>query len=499
MSWWRGAVLYHVYVRSFADSNGDGIGDLPGLLGRLDHLVRLGVDGIWLSPTMPSPNADWGYDVSDYCAVHPELGTLADLDRLIAEAGRRGIRVLLDLVPNHTSDRHDWFAESRASRDSAKREWYIWADRPNNWLASFGGPAWTLDERTGQYYLHNFLPEQPDLNWWSDEVREAFDGILRFWFERGIVGFRIDVAHGIVKDRRLRDNPPALPNDPPQVRAHGQRSVYSANRPEVHEVLGRWRRLAEEYEPARLLLGETYVFEAARLADFYGELRLALNVPFLFAPLEADALARVVEETGRLLGPDACPLWCGSSHDAVRFPTRWCEGDPARVRCALVALLTLPGTALLYYGDEIGMPQVDVPRGRARDSAGGRDGSRTPMQWSPEAGAGFTEPGVEPWLPLGDARACNVAEQDGDADSTLTLCRDLIALRRGLTGPYERLPAPPGVWRYRRGPDAEVVLNLSARPARVETQGTIRLATGRGREGEQASVLALEPWEAVVL
>src|SRR5215210_9087958 len=273
-SWWRDGVLYQVYVRSFADSNGDGVGDLPGLTGRLDHLAWLGVEGIWLSPTMPSPNADWGYDVADYTDVDPELGTLADLDRLIAEAGRRKMRVLLDLVPNHTSDRHLWFLDARAARGSARREWYVWADPgaeggpPNGWTSVFDGPAWTLDRATGQYYLHQFLAEQPDLNWWNDEVREAFDEILRFWFGRGIAGFRIDVTHAIVKDAELRDDPAATDDDHPLVQARGLRQVFSMNRPEVHDVLKRWRRVAQAEDPERILVGETYVLELDRLIPF---------------------------------------------------------------------------------------------------------------------------------------------------------------------------------------------------------------------------------------
>src|SRR5919109_1036280 len=245
--WWRNGVLYQIYPRSFADSDGDGIGDLRGILARLDHLEWLGVDAIWLNPTMPSPNDDWGYDVADYCAVHPDLGTLEDLDALVAEAGRRGIRVLLDLVPNHTSDRHAWFQDALSGRDSRHRDFYVWADPadgggpPNNWISNFGGSAWTWHEPTGQYYLTQFLPTQPDLNWWSEEVREAFDDVLRFWFARGVAGFRIDVCHAIVKDRELRDDPEATADDHPLIQQRGLRQGNSMNRPELHDVLRRWR------------------------------------------------------------------------------------------------------------------------------------------------------------------------------------------------------------------------------------------------------------------
>ncbi|MGH9078998.1 MAG: alpha-amylase family glycosyl hydrolase, partial [Acidimicrobiales bacterium] len=273
--WWRSAVLYQIYPRSFRDSDGDGIGDLPGIIDRLDHLQWLGVGGVWLSPVTVSPNADWGYDVADFCAVDPAFGTLDDVDRLIAEAGRRGIRVLLDLVPNHTSEEHPWFVDARSGRDARHRQYYVWADPrpggsvPNNWVSSFGGPAWTLDEATGQYYLHNHLRQQPDLNWWDDEVRDAFDGIIGFWLDRGVAGFRIDVCNVIVKDARLRDNPPAQDTDPLDVRLFGQRPVYNSNRPEVHEVLRRWRRLVDGYQGG-LLLGETPVPELTTLAEYYG-------------------------------------------------------------------------------------------------------------------------------------------------------------------------------------------------------------------------------------
>jgi alpha-glucosidase len=253
--WWRSAVIYQIYPRSFADTDGDGVGDLRGIVERLDHLAWLGVDAVWLNPCFPSPNADWGYDVGDYTAIDPELGDGDVLDALVAEAGARGIRVVLDLVPNHTSDRHPWFLDARSSRTARHRDWYVWADSgpdgspPNNWLSVFGGPAWTFDEATGQWYLHNFLREQPDLNWWNEEVREAFDAILRHWFDRGIAGFRIDVAHAIVKDEALRDNLPVTEDDHPRARRLGQRQVYNMHRPEVHGVFRRWRALADGYDP----------------------------------------------------------------------------------------------------------------------------------------------------------------------------------------------------------------------------------------------------------
>ncbi len=300
--WWQGATLYQLYVRSWQDSDGDGYGDLRGIIARLDYLEWLGVDGVWLSPTMPSPDHDWGYDVSDYRGVHPELGTMDDLDELIRAAGQRGLRVLLDLVPNHTSSAHPWFVESAASLDSPLRDYYVWADPapgggpPNNWLDFTGRPAWQWDDRTGQFYLHNFLAAQPDLNWWQPAVHEEFRQILEFWFDRGVAGFRIDVAHGLYKDALLRDNPPAGQAGPLGGR-FGLRPEYNENRPEVHEVYRAWRELADRYAPPRLLLGETWVGDLGRLAAFYGdddELQLAFNFPFVFAGFSAAGLAGVV-------------------------------------------------------------------------------------------------------------------------------------------------------------------------------------------------------------
>ena len=520
--WWRSGVIYQVYPRSFADADGDGHGDLQGVIDHLDHLAWLGIDGLWLNPVMPSPNADWGYDVSDYTSVHPDFGDLATLDRLVSAAGDRGIRVILDLVPNHTSDRHPWFLDARGDRSSPMRDRYVWADPgsdggpPNNWMSTFGGPAWTLDEPTGQYYLHNFLPEQPDLNWWNDDVADAFDDISRFWFDRGVAGFRIDVAHGIVKDRELRDNPPADEYDPEDVRARGYRAEFNMHREEVHEVLRRWRKVADAYDPARLLFGETWVMDLASLMRFYGEgtdeLDLALNVPFILAA-PGEPMRDIVERTEALLPPAAWPTWTGSNHDAGRFPTRWGGNDERRIRAALVMLLTLRGTPVLYYGDEIGMPDVDVPHDRLRDPVGlrgwprepGRDRSRTPMRWNGETTAGFTSIGVEPWLPIGDVGRNNVTDQREDPDSVLHLCRDVIALRREraelIDGAYTTLEAPLGVWAWRRGDETVVAVNHAETPAELTTDpATIAISSRRTRDGEQVDGrVSLEPWDAVVL
>jgi alpha-glucosidase len=474
--WWQRAVLYQVYVRSFADSDADGIGDLRGILERLDHLQWLGVDAIWLSPITVSPDKDWGYDVADYTDVQPVFGGMEAFDELLAEAERRDIRVVIDLVPNHTSDRHRWFQESRASRDSARRDWYVWRDPgpdgspPNNWRSAFGGgPAWTLDEATGQMYLHSFLPEQPDLNWWNDDVRNAIDDVMRFWLDRGVAGFRLDVAHAVVKDRELRDRP------------SDEETYVRVDLDETFAVQRRWRKLVDAYDRDRVLLGETWVMDLPTLASFYGsgddQLHLAFNFPFTFSPLDAGVLRGVVEATERLLPAQAWPAWTLSNHDVVRFPTRMCDGDPRKARVALMALLTLRGTPVLYQGDELGMPQAEVHAEQTRDMAD-RDGARTPIPWN----GGWQSP----WLPLG-ADVASVTAQRDDPDSFLAFCREVLARRRSspdlVEGAYESLPSPEGVWAYRRGAATAIALNLSDEPAEIDLAGRRVLA----------------PWEGVIV
>ena len=520
--WWKSGVLYQIYPRSFADSDGDGVGDLPGVIERLDHLEWLGVSGIWLSPVTLSPNADWGYDVADYTAVDPTLGSLDDVDRLIAEAGRRGIRVLMDLVPNHTSEEHPWFLDARSSPRAGHRHWYVWADPkadgspPNNWVSSFGGPAWTLDEGTGQYYLHNHLRQQPDLNWWDEEVRAAFDGIMAFWFDRGVYGFRIDVCNMIIKDALLRDNPPATEADTFEEQLFGQRSVYNANRPEVHDVLRHWRARADGYAD-RVLIGETPVEQMETLATYYGdggdELHMAFNFPFISSPLEAAAMRSIVEATERALPDGAWPVWTGSNHDMSRFATRWAAGDRAKARVCLLMLLCLRGTPVLYQGDEIGQPDTDVPHDRMQDPLGvlywpayaGRDAMRTPMHWRDGPGGGFTRPGVEPWLPLGDLAGCNVESQRDEPDSMLNLARDLIALRQATpalhAGAYRSLATTSGAWAWSRGDRIVVMVGMSAGEGILEgVSGAVLLGSDRRRDGERVDgTLRVRGWEGVVV
>jgi alpha-glucosidase len=517
--WWQGAVLYQVYVRSWRDTNGDGYGDLGGVIAGLDYLAWLGVDGIWLSPTMPSPDQDWGYDISAYLGVHPELGTMADMDRLIAAARARGLRVLLDLVPNHTSSAHPWFVDAASGQDARHRDYYVWADPapgggpPNNWLDATGHTAWAWHEPTGQYYLHLFLDSQPDLNWREPAVHREFREILRFWFDRGVAGFRIDVAHGLYKDAELRDDPPSAGSGPLAGR-YGHRPVFSANRPETHGVYRDWRKIADDYQPPRLLLGETWVGDLGRLAAFYGhddELQLAFNFPFVFAPFDARELSDVVGVTLARLPAGACPVWTASNHDVGRFPTRWCGGDERQARLALLVLATLPGTTVLYYGDEIGMTDVMVARELRRDAMsrdrgswdGSRDRARTPMPWDASRSGGFTADGVTPWLPLGDAAARNVAAQRRDPGSVLQFCRRLLALRRaefgGRVAPYELLPAAPGQWAYRVG-GLVVAANLTGQPAALPAPaGEILLSTAGGQAAaEPAADRVLGPWQGVV-
>jgi oligo-1,6-glucosidase/alpha-glucosidase len=441
--WWEPGVIYQIYPRSFQDSGGDGVGDLAGIGARLDYITSLGVDAIWLSPIFRSPMADFGYDVADYRAVDPLFGDLATFDALLDAAHARGLKLLLDFVPNHSSDQHPWFLESRASRDSSKRDWYIWRDPapdggpPNNWISDFGGSSWEWDEATGQYYLHAFLKEQPDLNWRNPDLRAAMFDVLRFWFDRGVDGFRIDVLWHIAKHADLPDNP-VNPEWTPLVRDRDRLlQLHSTDQPEAHAWSAEMRRLADAYG-GRVLIGEIFL-PNDRHARWYGTREAPqVHLPFNFQLIENDwnaaSLRRVIAEYEASLPDGGWPNWVLGSHDAPRIAARIGE---AQARVAAMLLLTLRGTPTLYQGDELGIGEVTIPPERMRDPQHhrqpelniGRDRSRTPMPWSDAPFAGFSM--VEPWLPLNDDwRTRNVAAQEADAGSLLHLYRRLLALRR---------------------------------------------------------------------
>ncbi len=506
--WWQRGILYQVYPRSFQDSNGDGVGDLPGILTRLDHLVWLGVDAVWISPIYPSPMADFGYDVAAYTDVDPLFGTLADMDRLTEEAHRRGLKLILDFVPNHSSDRHPWFQEARASRKSPKRDWYIWRDPapdggpPNNWQSVFGGSAWEWDAATGQYYYHAFLKEQPDLNWRNPQLRAAMYKVLRFWLDHGVDGFRVDVMWHLIKDDQFRDNPPNpdyRPNDPPYLQF---RPIYTTDRPEVHEIVAEMRQVIDEYDD-RVLIGEIYL-PVERLVQYYGEDLRGAHLPFNFQLIEAAWNARQLDQMilqyEQALPAGGWPNWVLGNHDKPRIASRI---GPAQARVAAMLLLTLRGTPTLYYGDEIGMENVPIPPERVQDPyeknvpgvGVGRDPVRTPMQWDGSAHAGFST--AEPWLPLGpDWQRRNVAVEREEPASILSLYRTLIDLRRrepALTlGAWEPMAAEGDVIAYlRRHEDRRllVALNLGSAPYRLVLPqrvggGRVLVSTLHGRAGQ---------------
>ncbi|CAN5577101.1 alpha-amylase family glycosyl hydrolase [soil metagenome] len=514
--WWVGGTIYHAYVRSFQDSDGDGYGDLGGLIQRIDYLDHLGITALWLSPIMASADQDWGYDVADYLSVHPDLGTLEQLDALIEVCESRGIRMILDLIPNHTSADHRWFVEARSARTSPKRDYYVWADAkpdgapPNNWVDDTGEPAWTWDEATGQFYMHNFLDLQPDLNWWNPDVHAEFDRILDFWLDRGVAGFRIDVANGLYHDRQLRDNPlnPRAHIWDTEVQGrYGIEHVHNFNQPEVHGVYRHWRARAEKQDEPALLMGETWVARVDELAPYYGdgdELQLALNFPFIFAPFEAPALARIVADCVASFPKGSAMVWAGSNHDLPRAANRWADGDPRRARLAQTILAMLPGTYVLYYGDELGMTDSDIPAELHRDplTAGGlngqwpRDSARAPIRWDTSEFGGFTT--GAPWLPVHPVVEHNVTDQDRDPMSMLSLVRGLIGLRKEhLADPsstYRLVDVTDSRWVFSSGP-LRVTANFSPESVTYEPAGTAVLSSRTGVVPVGATVA---PWEAVI-
>ena len=528
--WWQTGVIYQIYPRSFNDSTGNGVGDLGGVIEKLDYLSEtLGADALWLSPFYPSPMADFGYDVADYTDVHPLFGDLETFDRLVPEAHARGLKVIVDFVPNHSSDQHPWFVASRSSRENPKRDWYVWREAkpdggpPNNWLSVFGGPAWTFDEATGQYYLHSFLKEQPDLNWRNPAVKEAMFDVLRFWLDHGVDGFRIDVAHFIMKDPQMRDNPLNPATEGAFYKSLGaydsQIHRYNKGHDDIHAIFRELRRVVDTYpeERPRMTVGEIHVFEWDEWARYYGDDLDELHMPFNFSLLHADrdaaALRRLVDELEAALPPGAWPNYVLGNHDEPRLASRYGE---AGSRLAALLLLTLRGTPTLYYGDEIGMRQADIPPEQQQDPWGrrvpglGRDGCRTPMAWADQPNAGFTTAST-PWLPLHDDYPTrNVAYQRRDPTSLLNLYRRLLALRNASpvlqVGRYHPLnDAPEGCFVFTRHTETQAVLialNFSEDERRLAlpTPGRLLLSTRPDRDEENlGEMLDLNGYEGAIV
>ncbi len=522
--WWRTGIFYQIYPRSFQDSGNDGVGDIAGIIQRLPYLSTLGVDAIWLSPIFPSPMADFGYDIANYTGIDPLFGTMKQFDALVRAAHDDGLKVILDLVPNHTSDQHPWFVEARSSRDNAKRDWYIWRDpkpdgsAPNNWLSEFGGSAWQYDEATGQYYYHAFLAQQPDLNWRNPQVRAAIYDVMRFWMRKGVDGFRVDVIWHLIKDAQFRDNPPNphfREGRPP----HEQiLTRYSTDQPEVHEVIAEMRRVTDEFK-SRVLIGEVYL-PLHRLVAYYGNDLSGAQMPFNFALLStlwsARAIEAIIADYEKALPVGAWPNWVLGNHDRPRVASRV---GLAQARVAAMLLLTLRGTPTLYYGDEIGMHQVAIAPEQVRDPfeknvpgiGVGRDGCRTPMQWDATRYAGFSQ--VPPWLPLADDFTHeNVVNLHADPQSILNLYKALIRLRKNhpplIEGSYVPIAADGDLLLYRRehnGAAIVIALNLGATPVSLASEligldGDILLSTHMDRQGERIDgALDLRGDEGVVV
>jgi alpha-glucosidase len=522
--WWQSATIYQVYPRSFQDADGDGIGDLKGIAQRLPYLRELGVDAVWISPIFPSPMADFGYDISNYTDIEPLFGSMSDFDALLAHAHELGLRVILDFVPNHTSEQHPWFIDSRLARSSPRRDWYIWRDPasdggpPNNWMSEFGGSAWEWDAATGQYYYHAFLKDQPDLNWRNPAVREAMHEAMRFWLRKGVAGFRVDVIWHLIKDDQFRDNPPntnyraGLPPHQAVV------PLYTADLPEVHDVINGLRRVVDEF-PDRLLIGEIYL-PVEKLVAYYGRDLTGAHLPFNFSLLEtswhARTIAKLIDDYEAALPRGGWPNWVLGNHDRPRVATRVGE---SQARVAAMLLLTLRGTPTIYYGDEIGMQQAiiapeDVQDPFEKNVPGlgvGRDGARTPMQWDSSVFAGFST--QRPWLPVApDASGCNVAAQTADATSILALYRRLIAVRKGsealLRGHYRPVAATGDILLYVREAGDErilVALNLGHEPMRVsfpraELRGKVLVSCWQDRDDDDvADWITLRPDEGLII
>ena len=522
--WWQRGIVYQVYPRSFQDSNGDGIGDLNGIAARLGHLVDLGVDAVWISPIFPSPMADFGYDISDYNDIHELFGDLDDFQRLVEAVHACGLKIILDFVPNHTSDQHPWFVESRASRNNPKRDWYVWRDgkpdgsAPNNWVSEFGGSAWTWDATTRQYYYHAFLKEQPDLNWRNADVRAAMLETLRFWLDRGVDGFRVDAIHHLIEADHLRDNPLNPDWRDGQSPARRLARLYSLDQEETHDVIAEMRALVDTYED-RVLIGEASL-PIEQLMAYYGDETPGFHLPFNFhlikTPWEPDAIAALIEQYEGALGGgmDRWPNWVLGNHDRSRVASRI---GMAQARVAAMLLLTLRGTPTVYQGEEIGMEDVPIPVQAVRDPweknvpglGLGRDPERTPMQWDDSENAGFSS--VEPWLPLAsDYALVNVKRQHSDPRSMLSLYRALIALRRRepalSVGVHVKAEAVGSVLTYRRfhaGRWISVALNFSDQPQFFENGANaydVLISTHLDRtQRENNGIVTLRANEGIVM
>lgn len=532
-AWWQRGVIYQIYPRSFMDANNDGVGDLQGIIDRLDYLNdgtanSLGVEAIWLSPFFPSPMKDFGYDVADYTGVDPLFGDLATFDRLVAAAHQRGIKIIIDYVPNHSSDQHPWFLESRSSRDNPKRDWYIWRDAqpdgspPNNWGSVFGGSAWEWDEHTQQYYFHQFVKEQPDLNWRNPDVREAMYDALRFWLDRGVDGFRMDVVYMIWKHPDMPDQPLVATSGRGDMDIYGgQQQIYSMNYEGIHDIMKQMRRVLDEYDD-RMMIAELWLPLAERM-KYYGEDGDEFHLPFNFdfisqtdfldsTAWNVDTYRTLVENYEAAVPEGGWPNYVLGNHDVDRLASRL--GSEARARVAAMMLLTLRGTPTLYMGDELGMVNGDIAPEQMQDPQGinlgaeyTRDKCRTPMQWDDSPHAGFSA--AQPWLPVNaDYPRRNVQAQQDDPHSMLTLYRKLLWYRKTheslAVGRYETVPSPAGTFVYLRQSGDErhlVALNFSDDPASLDLTETaqIVLSTGLDRSGTVTGTLELAGSEGILL
>ena len=523
--WWQREIIYQIYPRSFQDTNGDGIGDLQGIIQRLDHLQWLGTNIVWISPIYPSPMADFGYDISDYRGIHEIFGTMQDFDKLLEEIHNRGMKLILDLVPNHTSDQHPWFLESKSSRDNPKRDWYIWKDAkpdgdpPNNWLAMFGGTAWEWDEKTQQYYYHAFLKEQPDLNWRNPEVQQAMFDMMRFWLDKGVDGFRVDVMWHMIKDDQFRDNPKNPDYEEHMSTYQKLLPVYSTDQPEVHDIVRKMRAVLDEYDE-RMMIGEIYL-PIRELMSYYGRDNNGAHLPFNFLllslPWEAKKIASAIDEYEGALPKNGWPNWVLGNHDKPRITSRV---GMAQSKIAAMLLLTLRGTPTIYYGEEIGMRDVPIPLDEVQDPQGlnmpgknlSRDPARTPMQWDDSEKAGFSD--VKPWLRLGSTFPReNVEIQKQDRYAYLSLYKKLIKLRQSepalKVGEYKPIHSDNQLISYKRasneGDSFIIILNLSHRPCyfnpdKTDIKGTIEVATIPELEGtEVGETINLSGDEGIII